>query len=104
MDVIHRYLDVVCKSTSGDEINFYAENYVECMDEIKITTQIRNSKLDRGWIGDLTYSTVRAYHIETGDETEVVAKSTYNDVLLASITIYSINDRYITWEYRFLKK
>ena len=104
MNVVYRYLDVICKNALGEEIKIYATDYDECVDEIKVRTDFRNDQLDRGWIGDLTYSTVRSYEAETGNESEVVAKSTYNDVLLVSITVYGIDDGVITWEYRFLKK
>ena len=104
MDVIYRYLDIVCKNTSGEEIKLYSEDYDEGIDEIKIRTSIRNENLNRGWIGDLTYSTEKAYDIDTTKEVENVAKSTYNDVLLASITVYNMDEGHITWEYRFLKK
>lgn len=104
MNVVYRYLDVVCKSVSGEEVKFYAEDYDESIDEIKIRTSIRNDQLDRGWIGDLTYSTVHSYDVESGTEIENVAQSTYNDVLLASIIPWTIDEGVITWEYRFLKK
>lgn len=104
MNVVYRYLDVVCKSASGEEIKIYSEDYNESIDEIKIITSLRNEQLNRGWIGDLTYSTVKAYNVESGGEIENVAKSTYNDVLLASVTPYTVDEGHITWEYRFLKK
>ena len=104
MDVIYRYLDIVCKNALGEEVKLYSEDYDECIDEIKIRTSIRNENLNRGWIGDLTYSTEKAYDIETTKEVENIAKSTYNDVLLASITVYNMDEGHITWEYRFLKK
>ena len=104
MDVIYRYLDIVCKNALSGEIKLYSEDYDESIDEIKIRTSIRNENLNRGWIGDLTYSTEKAYDIESAKEIENVAKSTYNDALLASITVYNMDMGHITWEYRFLKK
>ena len=104
MNVVHRYLDVTLKCTSSEEIKIYACDYDECIDEIKIRTDIRNTQLDRGWMGDLTYVTVQALELETGKETENVAKSEYKDVLLASIIPWTMEDGVITWEYRFLKK
>lgn len=103
MNVVYRYLDIICKNESS-EVQIYAESYDECMDEIKIRADIRNERLNRGWIGDLTYTTKKAYSLESGTEIENIAQSTYNDVLLASITVYSADDRAVTWEYRFLKK
>ena len=104
MNVAYRYLDVVCKNTSGEEVKIYSEDYYESIDEIRIRAAIRNDQLNRGWIGDLTYSTVKAYDIESGAEVETVAQSTYTDVLLASITVCDVDDGHITWEYKFLKK
>ena len=104
MNVVYRYLDVVCKNASGEEVKFYAEDYDESIDEIEIRTPIRNDQLDRGWIGDLTYSTVKAHDVESGTEIENVAQSTYNDVLLASVTVYAMDEHMIIWKYRFLKK
>ena len=103
MKIIDKYLDIVCKNELG-EIQIYAEDYDEFTDEIKIRTNIRDDQLKRGWIGDLTYSTRLAYDIESYQHIENIAQSTHNDVLLASVTVYGINDRTITWEYRFLKK
>lgn len=103
MNVVYEYLDVVCKNASG-EIKIYSEDYYETIDEIRIRSSMRNDQLNRGWIGDLTYSTVKAYSIESATEVETVAQSTYNDVLLASVTVCDIDGGCITWEYRFLKK
>jgi hypothetical protein len=97
-------LDVICKGASGEEVKIYSEDYDESIDEIKIRTSIRNENLNRGWIGDLTYSTVSAYNLESCKELENVAKSTYNDVLLVNIIPWKIDEGVITWEYRFLKK
>lgn len=103
MNIIYRHLDIVCKNVS-EEVKLYATDYTEYIDEIKIRTDIRDDKLNRGWIGDLTYSTKVAYSHETGTEIENVAQSIYTEVLLASITVCSMDEGIITWEYRFLKK
>jgi hypothetical protein len=103
MNIVYRYLDIICKNASS-EIKIYSEDFDECMDEIKIRTTVRDDQLNRGWIGDLTYTTRIAYNCETGTEIKDVAQSTYNEVLLASITVYNTDEGVITWEYRFLKK
>ena len=103
MKIVDRHLDIVCKNELG-EIQVYAEDYDESTDEIRIRTNIREDQLNRGWIGDLTYSTRMAYDIESYQPVENIAQSTHNNVLLASVTVYGINDKTITWEYRFLKK
>jgi hypothetical protein len=104
MNIVYRYLDIVCRSASGEEIKLYADDYDECIDEIKIRTSVCNKNLNRGWIGDLTYSTKSAYDIESYTDVENVAQSTYHDVLLAHVTPYNMDEGVITWEYRFLKK
>lgn len=103
MNVAYSYLDIICKDALG-EIRLYADDYDECIDEIKIRTSLRDDRLNRGWIGDFTYSTKTAYDYKSGTEIESVVQSTYTEVLLASITIYSLDQGVITWEYRFLKK
>lgn len=103
MNVIYRYLDIVCKNESS-EVKIYSEDFDECMDEIKIRSTVRDDQLNRGWIGDLMYITKKAYDFESGREIENIAQSTYNDVLLAGVTAYSTDMGVITWEYRFLKK
>ena len=103
MNIVYRYLDIICKNASS-EVKIYSEDFDECMDEIKIKTTVRDDQLNRGWIGDLTYATKKAYDVESGTEIENVSQSTYTGVLLASITVYNIDNGIITWEYRFLKK
>lgn len=103
MNVVYSYLDIVCRSASGEEVKFYAEDYYESIDEIRIRTGARNDQLNRGWMGDLMYSARHAHDIEFGTEVESLAQATYKDVLLASITVCNV-DEYVVWEYRFLKK
>ena len=103
MNVVYEGLDVICKNAFG-EVKIYAGDYDESTDEIRIRSGIRNDQLNRGWIGDLICSTKKAYNFESWDKIDDVEMTTYNDVLLASVTVYSISDRVITWEYRFLKK
>jgi hypothetical protein len=104
MNIVYRYLDIICQDSSGEEIKIYSCDYDESIDEIKVRTNIRPTQLNRGWIGDLTYTTVRAQEIESSKEIEDAAKSEYKDVLLASIIPWTMDEGVITWEYRFLKK
>lgn len=103
MKVIDEDLDITCKNELC-EVKVYSNDYDESTDEIRIRTNVRDDQLNRGWIGDLTYSTRKSYDVESCHQVENIAKATYNDVLLASVTVYGINDGVITWEYRFLKK
>ncbi len=104
MNIVYRYLDIVCKNSSSEEIKMYSCDYDESIDEIKIRTEFRNTKLERGWIGDLSYTTVRAIEVDSANDVENVVKSEYKDVLLASVIPWTMDEGVITWEYRFLKK
>ena len=104
MKVVDRYLNIVCKDALNEEIQLDSCDYDETIDEIKIRTVTRNTKLYRGWVGDLAYNTIVSYEYDSSERTEYTAKSEYKDVLLASIIPYAMDEGVITWEYRFLKK
>ena len=104
MNTVYRYLDITCKDASGRDVYFYTCDYDENIDEINIRSHARSFVLQRGWIGDLTYTTAKAMDLESGKDVEEVVKSEYKDVLLAKITPWSMDDGVITWEYKFLKK
>ena len=46
MNVIYKYLDIICKDSSGEEIKIYSYDYDESIDEIKVRTNIRATKLE----------------------------------------------------------
>lgn len=104
MTVVDRYLNIICKDVSNEEIELRAWDYDETIDEIKIRTSLRNTLLYRGWIGDLTYKVIISHDVDSGENLKDTAQSTYKDVLLASIIPWKVDDDFITWEYRFLKK
>lgn len=103
-NTIHENLNIICSDhTKSYEIR-ECSGYDENIDEIKIRTVVKNNELQRGWIGDLLYSTRKSIDISTGDETGYIAEDTYKDVLLRSVNIWTVDDGIITWEYTFLKK
>jgi hypothetical protein len=106
MEVIYQYVKrVVLKNDDGELFLNEAVAFEENIDEILVRTQVVNTDLKRGWIGDLTYETsvgkdVKDERIDCG-----VARDTFHDVLLANVRIWMCDtDGVITWEYRFLKK
>lgn len=103
MNTIHEGLNVICK-TSDKAYELICASYDENLDEIKVRTVVKESELQRGWIGDLYYSTNRSIDIKTCENTEFVAENTYKDALLARVNIWDVDDGVITWEYTFLKK
>ena len=103
MNTVHEGLNVICK-TSDKAYELMCAGYDENLDEIKVRTVVKENELQRGWIGDLYYSTNRSRDIKTGEDTEFIAENTYKDVLLARVNIWDVDDGVVTWEYTFLKK
>ena len=75
----------------------------ESIDSITIRTQIKETDLKRGWIGDLHWYTSKAFNVNCGD-TEYVENDVFRDVILTHIKMYWPTDEPITWEYVFMKK
>ncbi len=104
MNTIYENLNVICRDESNTYKILECSGYDESIDEIKIRTVVKNNELKRGWIGDLSYSTGKSIDILTADYVDFVVEDTYQDVLLRSVNIWTIDDGIITWEYTFLKK
>ena len=104
MNVVDKYLNVICKDAANEEMELRAGDYDETIDEIKIRTSLRNTLLNRGWMGDLTYKAIISHDVDSCENLQETAQSTYKDVLLVSIIPWKVEDDFITWEYRFLKK
>lgn len=103
MNVVDKFLNIICKNESV-EVSISAEDYNIYSDEITIRSIIRYGELTRGWIGDLTCSTIKTY-AQQGNEVDNVFRETYHEVLLASVTPDHSDDcGYVSWNYRFLKK
>lgn len=106
MEVAYRYVNkVTLKNDSGELFLNYPCSFEENTDEILVRTQIVNTELKRGWIGNLTYVTSPGKDIKDERIDYDDARDTFYDVLLTSVRIWmSDTDGVITWEYKFLKK
>ena len=104
MRVVSNNFDVVCKDSRGDEHNLLCFSYDEFENTITIETSVYNTELQRGWIGDLSYSVNQNIDIETLDDNDFKIIDTYKDVLLTNIVPSASVDKTTVWKYTFLKK
>lgn len=104
MKIASDKFDVICKDSQGNEHNLFCFNYKESENTINVETQIYNTELQRGWIGDLSYVMPDNIDIETYDKSDLVIADTYKDVLLASIVPLANSESATVWKYTFLKK
>ena len=81
----------------GEELNLYSISIDEDSDSIKINTNIRQTALKRGSVGDLIFVSKA-----TVDGTEI--RDTHKDMLLQRIEVWSEEIGEPTeWRYVFLK-
>lgn len=99
---IHEYLNVICKNNNNICEIKECSGYDESVDEIKVRTVVNNNDLKRGWVGDLSYKTIKSSKL-SGENINSFVENTYKDVLLKSVNIFSMDDGIITWEYTFCK-
>lgn len=91
---------------NGKEIKMLISSYdTYGNDEIVITTQIRETDLHRGWVGDLVCCVPCGKNFETyADEENTDVHETYRNVLLRNVVIDSVDmQEAIMWKYTFLK-
>ena len=89
-------INTIFKNDS-DELNLYSVNIDEDSDSIKIITNVRQSALKRGSVGDLIFVSRTPL-----DGTEI--RDTHKDVLLQCIEVWSEEIGEPTeWRYVFLK-
>ena len=89
-------INTIFKNDS-DELNLYSVNIDEDSDSIKIITNVRQSALKRGSVGDLIFVSKTPL-----DGTEI--RDTHKDVLLQCIEVWSEEIGEPTeWRYVFLK-
>ena len=87
----------IFRDNSGEELNLYSISIDENSDSIKIITNIRQSALKRGSVGDLIFVSKTPL-----DGTEI--RDTHKDVLLQCIEVWSEEIGEPTeWRYVFLK-
>lgn len=102
MQICSNYLKVVCCGETG-QFEIPCLDYEENYDEIKIRTQVYNTEIQRGWIGNLLYQTQNNKSLETCGNVDEIASCCYINVLLAKVNIWSSDD-VVTWQYTFLKE
>lgn len=91
---------------NGDtEINMLIHSYDVYGDEIRIKSQIRETELKRGWVGDMICYLPAGKDYQTGnviEDTDI--RDVYHDILLRSVKIDSAEFKEATtWVYTFLK-
>ena len=104
MKVASDKFDVICRDNQGEEHNLLGYGYNESGNTINVETQVYNTALQRGWIGDLYYLIRDNIDIETYDENDLKIIDTYKDVLLTSVTPMATHGNATCWKYTFLKK
>ena len=104
MRVVSNKFDVICEDSRGNKHELWCYSYDEFDNTIIIETSAYDTELQRGWIGDLSYSTRENVDVETLDENDFKIIDTYKDVLLANVTPSASHGSATVWKYTFLKK
>ena len=90
-------INAIFRDNSNEELNLYSISIDEDSDSIKINTQIRQSVLKRGSVGDLVFISKN-----TLDGTEI--RDIHKDILLQRVKVYREEIGEPTeWRYIFLK-
>jgi hypothetical protein len=106
MDLIYDAgLKIILKDKNGGESELLINSYNTYSDgSIEITTVVKNTELERGWVGDMVCCTPAGMDLngDIVEGTEICEM--YHDVLLRSVKIDSAEFREaVTWKYIFLK-
>ncbi len=106
MELVYQCINrVVLKNKDGELFLNCPRAFEENIDEILVRTQIVNTDLERGWIGDLTYETTPGVEADDPTVSHGIEWNTFHDVLLANVRVWESDmEGCITWEYKFLKK
>ena len=105
MQLVYRNIDKVTliNSDRGEIVLPYITFFSISEDRITVETDIKNTELKRGWVGDLRYETTPGVKV-TGEETGSTYKDCFNDVILISVNATGDPSCAVNWEYCFLKK
>ena len=105
MQLAYRNIDKVTliNSDRGEIVLPYITFFSISEDRIIVETEMRNTELKRGWVGDLCYETTVGVKV-TGEETASTYKDCFNDVILISVNATGDPSCAVNWEYCFLKK
>lgn len=95
---------ITLKNEAG-EINMLIRSYDVYGDEIRIESQIRETDLKRGWVGDMICYLPAGKDFQYGEVVEGTdVREVYHDILLRSVRIDSAEMKEATnWVYTFLK-
>ena len=95
---------ITLKNETG-EISMLIHSYDVYGDEIVVKTQLRETDLKRGWVGDMICYLPAGINYEGLDVVEGTdVRDVYHDILLRSVRIDSAEKQEgITWTYTFLK-
>lgn len=96
---------ITLRNKDGNETNMLIHSYDVYGDEIVIKSQIRETDLKRGWVGDMVCYVPAGRSIESYDVIEGTdIRDVYSNILLRSVKIDSAEGHEaITWTYTFLK-
>lgn len=103
MQIIYRQVKKITLRDKDREFELPIVSFTEYDDDIRLTSSIRETLLQRGWVGDLTYETDDGIDIREnfdGHKTE----ETLHNVLLKNVLLSSGREIPCDWEYVFLKK
>lgn len=105
MKVIDIGAPLITLKNETEEINMLIYSYDVYGDEIVIKSQIRETELIRGWVGDMICYVPAGRDYQNGNVIEGTdIRDVYRDVLLRSIKIDSAEfQEAVTWQYTFLK-
>ena len=102
MDIVAKYLKVQCVDCAS-AYELFPSYFDEDDESIEIRTQIYNSELQRGWVGNLSYYGVGCM-LQNENEKANTPFHKYENVLLQNVTIWSCEfNECPMWKYRFLK-
>ena len=96
---------VALRDKNGNEIQMLIHSYDVYGDEIVIKTQIRETELVRGWVGDMICYVAAGRDYQNGDVIDGTdIRDVYRDILLRSVKIDSAEmQEAVTWTYTFIK-
>ena len=96
---------ITLRNEAGEEINLLINSYDTYSDEIVLKSNIRETDLKRGWVGDMICYIPAGIDLATGkvvDGTD--RRNVYHNVLLRSVEIDSAElQEPVTWVYTFFK-
>lgn len=105
MKVVDVGTPIITLKNDDGEINMLIHSYDVYGDEIRIETQIRETDLKRGWVGDMICYLPAGQNYMYGEVVEGTdVREVYHDILLRSVKIDKAEmQEAVTWAYTFLK-